>query len=124
MIIFSNTGYAAIATMQDRNYKGHHVGSTIDSGISFPSLEKIANAYDIPYYKIETNDQIDDVVKEVMSIDGAVICEVIGSIKFDEIPKCISFVNEKGQRESAKLENPFPFMDEKTLEEIYKNCLE
>lgn len=123
MFIFSNTGYAAIATMQDRNFNGYHVGSTNDSGISFPNLEKIANAYDIPYYKIETNDQIEDVVKEVMSKNGAVICEVIGSIKFDEIPKCISFVNENGQRESAKLENPFPFMDEKTLEEIYKKCL-
>ncbi len=124
MFIFSNMGYAAIATMQDRNYNGHHVGSTIDSGISFPNLEKIANAYDIPYYKIETNDQIDDVVKEVMGENGAVICEVIGSIKFDEIPKCISFINEKGQRESAKLENPFPFMNEKTLEEIYKKCID
>lgn len=121
MFIFSNTGYAAIATMQDRNFNGHYVGSTISSGISFPNLEKIANAYEIPYYKIECNEKINDVVEEIMKKDEAAICEVIGSIKFDEIPKCISFINDEGKRESAKLENPFPFMSDIELEEIYKN---
>jgi len=123
MFIFSNTGYAAIATMQDRNFNSHYVGSTIDSGISFPNLEKIAAAYEIPFYRIENNEQIEAVVKEMMEMKGAAICEVIGSIKFDEIPKCISFVNQKGQRESAKLENPFPFMEEKKLKEIYEECI-
>lgn len=123
MFIFSNSGYAAIATMQDRNFNSHYVGSTYESGVSMPNLSKISSAYDIPYFRIENNSEIDNIVKEVMDIEGPVICEFIGSIKFDEIPKCISFVNENGERVSAKLENPYPFMEEKKLEEIYKRIL-
>ena len=52
-------------------------------------------------------------------MDGAVICEFIGSITFDEIPKCISSLDESGNRVSALLENPFPFLSEQEMQEIY-----
>ncbi len=121
MFIFSNTGYAAIATMQDRNFDGFHVGSDPDSGVTIPNLGRIADAYGIPYYLIEDNELIEDVVREVMGMQGPVLCEFRGSILFDEIPKCISSVDETGKRVSAALENPFPFLSEEEMDSIYRD---
>ncbi len=121
MFIFSNTGYAAIATMQDRNFGGFHVGSDPDSGVTIPNLGRIADAYGIPYYLIEDNEHIEDVVREVMGMQGPVLCEFRGSILFDEIPKCISSVDETGKRVSAALENPFPFLSEEEMDSIYRD---
>ena len=119
MFVFHNAGYAAIATMQDRNFEGFHVGSDAESGVSMPDLRKIADAYKIPYFRIEKNTEIEDVILKVMSLEGAVICEFIGSITYDEIPKCISSLNAGGKRVSAALENPYPFLSDEEMEEIY-----
>ncbi len=123
LFIFSNVGYAAIATMQDRNFDGFHVGSDADSGVTLPDMGKIAAAYGIEYRLIEDDTQIDDTVAEVMDIQGPVICEFRGSIEYDEIPKCISSLDENGNRVSAALENPYPFLKQSELDEIYSNLL-
>lgn len=119
MFIFHNCGYAAIATMQNRNFNGFHVGCDEDSGVTLPSTKKISEAYGIPFYKIEKNFQVKEIVPKVMAEKGAVICEFDGSITFDEIPKCISSVNSEGKRVSAALENPYPFLSEEEMSEIY-----
>lgn len=119
MFVFCNSGYAAIATMQERNFNGHYVGSNPQSGVSMPNLKKIADAYGIPYYCINTNQDIDTILPQVFAESKAVICEIKGSMQFDEIPKCISTVNADGVRVSAYLENPYPFLEESELECIY-----
>lgn len=117
IFIFNNSGYAAIKQMQDRNFAGHHVGSTPDSGVDMPDFGKIANAYGIPYFKVEKNEKLEETVRVVMEQRGSVICELAGSLDFDEIPKCISAVDEKtGRRVSAYLENPYPFRTEEMQE--------
>ncbi len=120
IFVFNNNGYAAITTMQERNFDGHYVGSNEASGVTMPDLEKIAYAYGISYFKIEGNCEIDEIVGKVMGTEGAVICDLAGDLTFDEIPKCISFVNKDGKRESALLENPYPFLDEQVVENIFE----
>lgn len=119
MFIFHNAGYAAIATMQDRNFSGFHVGSDEESGVTMPDLGKISAAYGIPYYSISYNSEIENTIDSVLECDGPVICEFIGSITFDEIPKCISYLDKSGKRVSASLENPFPFLTEQEMKQIY-----
>lgn len=123
MFIFCNGGYAAIATMQERNFAGHYVGSNPGSGVSMPDLKGIADAYGIPFYSIGSNDEIEETVREVFEEEGAVICAIRGSMQFDEIPKCISWVTDGGERISAHLENPYPFMKEEILDTIYQNMI-
>ncbi|MDR1663964.1 MAG: thiamine pyrophosphate-binding protein [Clostridiales bacterium] len=115
IFIFNNSGYAAITQMQERNFNGHYVGSNPQSGVDMPDLEKIADAYGIPYFRIGKNEDINDIVKEIMDLDSIAICDIIGSLRFDEIPKCISSLNKEGKRVSAALENPFPFLPDSEL---------
>lgn len=121
MFIFRNEGYAAIATMQNRNFDGFHVGCDAESGVSMPNLRKVSEAYGIPYFSITRNEDIPSVLEKVMNTDKYTICEFIGDIAFDEIPKCISSLDENGNRVSAVLENPYPFLSETELNEIYSD---
>lgn len=121
MFIFDNTGYAAIATMQNRNFEGFHVGSDAESGVTFPNLGKIADAYNIPYFFVNRSEEIEKIIKQAMEIEGPVICEFQGSILYDEIPKCISMLDKDGNRVSATLENPFPFLQQSVMDEIYRD---
>lgn len=124
MFIFNNDGYAAITTMQDRNFNSFYVGSNEMSGLHMPDMEKIAYAYGLPYVRIERKEQIKEMVRKTMETEGPAICDVRGSLWFDEIPKCISRVDEEtGKRVSAFLENPFPFLSESELNEITKELL-
>lgn len=121
MFVFSNQGYAAIAAMQDRNFNGFHIGCCEDSGVTMPNLGKIAAAYGIPYYLAKNQEEAADRVKRTMECAGPVICEFAGSLAFDEIPKCISFLDEEGRRVSAPLENPYPFLSEREMQSIYQD---
>lgn len=121
LFIFDNTGYAAIATMQNRNFEGFHVGSDAESGVTFPNLGKIADAYSIPYFFVNRSEEIEKIIKQAMETEGPVICEFQGSILYDEIPKCISMLDKDGNRVSATLENPFPFLHQREMDEIYRD---
>lgn len=124
MFIFNNSGYAAITTMQDRNFDSFYVGSNEKSGLYMPDLEKIAFAYGIAYDKIEKNQEIAERVKAAMEVDGPVICDIRGSLWYDEIPKCISSVDKKtGKRISAYLENTYPYLAKTELNKIEKELL-
>lgn len=124
MFIFNNSGYAAITTMQDRNFDSFYVGANEESGLFMPSLERLAYAYRIPYLKITKADEIEEKVKAAMKIEGSVICDITGSLWFDEIPKCISSVDGiTGKRVSAYLENPYPYLSEEEMKKIEQELL-
>ena len=120
MFVFNNIGYAAITTMQDRNFDGFYVGSNEESGLFMPDMKKIADAYGIPYTCIDNNDDIEKAVRWAMNeVSGYCIVDIKGSLAFDEIPKCISRIDEStGQRVSAFLENPYPFLSNSEMNDI------
>ena len=89
-----------------------------------PDLEKISHAYDIPYVCIETEQEIVQKVSKVMNMEGPVLCRIVGSLWFDEIPKCISKIDEQtGKRVSALLENPYPYLSSEEMRSITANLL-
>ena len=118
LFIFDNDGYADITTMQERNFDGFYVGSNRESGLFMPDLEGIARAYGIPFRRVTCNEELEAAARWAMEeTPGACIVDLMGSLSFDEIPKCISFVDqETGQRVSANLENPFPFLSDEEME--------
>lgn len=124
MFIFDNQGYAAITTMQDRNFGSFYVGSNRTSGLYMPDLKNIAYAYGISCVCIETEQEILKKVTQTMNTDGPVLCVVRGSLWFDEIPKCISKIDEHtGKRISALLENPYPYLPQDEMQRITDTLL-
>ena len=112
LFIFSNRGYASVYTMQRNNFHNNFAGCDPESGLGFAAPEAVAHAYGLPYFRIENDEQIESVLNEIMRDDRPCLCEIIGSLKFDEIPKSMTIANEDGTFSSSLLENLYPFLPE------------
>lgn len=112
LFILSNGGYASIYMMQKNNFEGRYAACIPDTSLAFPAIRDIAAAYHLDYYCIQSNEQIDSVLDEVMKDDAPVLCEVCSSIYFDEIPKSMTIAHKDGTFSSSKLENLYPFLPE------------
>ena len=113
IFVYANQGYASIYAMQKNNFASQFAGCHADSGLGIPPVEKIARLYDLPYSCIRHDGQIDEVLSEVMANDEPCLCEVCGSIQFDEIPKSMTIANADGTFTSSRLENLYPFVSER-----------
>ena len=112
VFVYSNNGYASIYTMQVNNFNSRFAGCNKESGLLFPEIKDIAKTYKLDYYCIKNDKEIDKVLEKIMVDDKACICEIIGSIDFDEIPKSMTIANKDGTFTSSKLENLYPFVSE------------
>ena len=112
LFVFSNSGYASIYTMQLNSFKSNYAGCNKESKLEFPSVESIAKAYNLEYFLVKSNNDISSVLDKVMENNNSAICEIDGSINFDEIPKSKTIVNKDGTFSSSKLENLYPFINE------------
>lgn len=112
IFVFANNGYASIYTMQMNNFQSRFAGCNEDSGVPIPPIKKIAELYNLPYYCIENDEQVEPVLKKIMADDIPCLCEVCVSINFDEIPKSMTIANPDGTFSSSKLENLYPFVSE------------
>jgi acetolactate synthase-1/2/3 large subunit len=117
LFVYSNSGYASIYVMQKNNFDSNYAGCKKESGVDFPSMESIARTYGLDFYNIKANDEIDDALKVIMADDRSVLCELSGSINFDEIPKSMTVVNSDGTFSSSKLEILYPYLAEEEQKE-------
>ena len=111
LFVFSNGGYASIYAMQKNNFDSNFAGCNRESGVDFPGIESIARAYNLNYYLIKSNDEINTVLEKAMKDDRPILCEVKVSINFDEIPKSKTIAHKDGTFSSSKLEYLYPFLD-------------
>jgi len=110
LFVLNNGGYASIYGMQRNNFQCHFAGCDAQSGVRFPALQQIAQIYDLPYFKIESDCEIEGVLKQIMATDEPCLCELIASVDFDEIPKSKTIANPDGTFTSSRLENLYPFV--------------
>lgn len=113
MFVLENEGYLAIKTTQKSFFGGHFTGSNPDSGVVCPDLEKIANAYGIPYVDVwEEGQVLADAITDVLNCPGSMICEIHMHPEQTLFPKSASFMDENGRMTSAPLEKMAPFMSD------------
>lgn len=120
LFIENNGGYSSIYKMQQNHFKGHLAGCSPESGVLFPSLEKIASAYGIEYVSIRTTGEVKNKMKYILDNSRAMICELFTSIDFPDLLSTKSRVLENGQMATSKLEDLYPFLSE---EEHIKNMI-
>lgn len=93
------------------------MGSEAGSGIVLPSLEKLAAAYGLPYFKLENNQQLDEILPKVFATQGAVLVEVMLD-PFEVLgPKAASKKLPDGTMVSAPLEDMAPLLSREELRE-------
>ena len=109
--VYNNDGYLSIKLTQNSFFKGNFIGSTPESGVILPELEKIAAAYGIPFCRLKNNQEAADKMPEILNAPGCAIIEVMTD-PYEELgPKAASKMLADGSMVSAPLEDLAPFLD-------------
>ncbi len=117
--VLNNSGYLSIRATQNKFFEGHLIGTGPESGVSIPSLEKIAGAYGIKYFKLSNSVTLEKDLKKVLAYKGAALVEVMCPKNEPVVPAVASVRREDGTMVSRPLEDMMPFLDR----EEYRNNL-
>ena len=97
------------------------IGIGPESGdLSFPNMEKIANAYGIDYYCIKNNTELCDKLSGILQEEGPFICELFVDTEQKFEPKNATKRLPDGRLVSPPLEDLAPFLPR---EELKKNMI-
>lgn len=114
ILLFNNGGYGAIQITQTNFFK-NKFGVDETSGLSFPSTEKIANAYGLRYISVRKNNEFEKCLDEFMNCKEAIIFEVFCCIQ-TRYPRLNAIKNDDGTFTNRPFEDMDPFLPRDELE--------
>jgi acetolactate synthase-1/2/3 large subunit len=109
--VLNNDGYVSIRNTQNTHFNGNLVASGVDSGLTLPSIESQAHAYNIPYARIEKPKSLHSRLEAILAINGPVICEIILPPTHTTLPKASVYKKEDGSFAARPMEDLAPFLD-------------
>lgn len=116
IFVINNNGYHSIRQTQTNFFGEPFVGIGPQShDLEFPDMKKIAYAYDYPFFRCESNDTLEETIRQVFATEGAVICEIMVSTDQNFEPKSSTKRLEDGTLVSPPLEDLAPFLDRETF---------
>jgi acetolactate synthase-1/2/3 large subunit len=115
VIIFNNNGYLLIRQTQRNFMDGRLFGEGPDSGVWCPDSLRIAEAYGIKGVRIDSVDDMDAKIDEVLEHNGPVVCDVMTPEWQLLIPRVSSEKLPDGRLVSRKFEDMFPYLPEAEL---------
>ena len=110
VLVFNNDGYGAIKITQNAVFKREYSTSS-KSDITFCNIEKISNAYDIPYYKVTNENDMGYINHN----EGPMIVEIICNTQ-GRYPRLSNKPQPDGTFKNMPYEEMAPFLDEDFLE--------
>lgn len=118
IFVINNAGYHQIRQTQNNIFHNGLVGVGPESGdLGFPDFEKLAEAYGIPYERIDDNRELESKINRVLCTDSYILCEVMCSITQRFEPKSATKKLADGTLVSPPLEDMAPFLDREELAE-------
>ena len=120
IFVVNNQGYHSMRQTEQNIFPEYtKVGVGPESGdLSFPEMERIANAYRIPYMSASSNDELTKVIDKMLAIDGYAMCEIFVDINQKFEPKSATKRLKDGTLVSPPLEDLAPFLPREELEKI------
>ena len=110
-IVLNNNGYLLIRSTQRNFMEDRFLGESPETGVWCPPLDKIADAYGIPYFRINEPTEIDSIIPKVLETPGPVICEVMTPEWQPLIPRITSERTPEGKLVPHEYSDMFPFLD-------------
>lgn len=117
IFVLNNNGYHSIRQTQTNFFGKPLVGCEPENGVSFPDMERIAYAYQIPFIRCSEHKRLDESVKAALKSEGAVICEIMLTIDQPFAPRSSSVKLPDGKMLSRPLEDLAPFLDRNELKQ-------
>jgi acetolactate synthase-1/2/3 large subunit len=108
--VANNDGYASIRASQS-GYFHRLVGADRTSGMTLPDLGAVTKAYGLPFVRISEKGEMRGRIRDVLEMDGPVVCEVMVAPNEERIPRASSYIRSDGSMGSKPLEDLYPFLD-------------
>ncbi|WP_129128409.1 thiamine pyrophosphate-binding protein [Geomonas oryzae] len=121
LFVVNNGGYVSIRNTQNSFFNGNLVGASDDSGVSIPPLDKLAQAYGLPYLDCSGRDRLDEVLARALAVQGPVLVDIRAQYDQKIIPSVSSKVMPDGSMKSMPLHHMFPFLDDVEIAGNMKN---
>lgn len=122
IFVLENKGYVSISSTQ-RNFFDRLIGESEATGVSFPSISKIAYAYDIKYFRAKNNHELIKSIPDALKYKGPTIFEI--NCLPDQ--KLNPYVSSKrlstGELVSPALDDMSPFLSDKEMDKIRSELL-
>lgn len=118
LVVFNNDGYGAIRQTSKNFFQGEYIGCTPDTGVSFPSFEKIADTFSFTYICCHSNEEVEEKLEQFMQSDKRVLLEVFQAFDDPVTPKVMSRLDENGNMLTPALHDMYPFLEKSELDNI------
>lgn len=86
IFVINNDGYMSIKQTQDKFFGGRRWGVSNSTGVYFANIAKIAEAFEMPYFKVENNQDLDRYMPSLMRRPYPVIVEFMSQNTLDVLP--------------------------------------
>ena len=110
ILVVNNGGYASIANTQ-RKYFNSEYGCSAKSNLKMPNLQKMADAYDIRYKKLEVLEKLSE-MNEILADSSPLLMEIICE-PCERYPKLGTIKNIDGTITSRAFDDMEPFVEKK-----------
>lgn len=114
ILIISNNAYAIIRRRQNDLFRSRTIGTDPGNGVSCPDFSEVAGAFGLPYTRIETPDDLEQRLGEILRTEGPLICEILGLERQEYIEMAVAR-NAAGRLVRRPLEDQSPFIDRETF---------
>ncbi len=118
IILLNNNGYHSIRQTQSNFFKPPYIGIDDESGICFPDFGKLAAAFGVKYFVLDSEENCNKVLEDALNCEGPCICEAIVDPKQNFVPKSSSKVLPDGRIISPSIDDMAPFLDREDFEKI------
>ncbi|MEI9907403.1 MAG: thiamine pyrophosphate-binding protein [Actinomycetota bacterium] len=116
LFIFNNDGYTMIKISQENLFGARLAGSGIESGVSFPNFQKIAETFNLKYVRIDSVEDFQTKLLPVLHDSSGTLIEIVMSPNQKYLPRLATTKLEDGTLVSPPLEDIDPLLSIEDLE--------
>jgi acetolactate synthase-1/2/3 large subunit len=110
MIVMNNGGYSSIKNTQRNYFNERYIGTSADSGLMIPNLQKLAEVYGLAYSEITDARDLAAQLSNVLTLDRPILVDVKLIPDESLSPKCSALPQSDGSMLSMPLEDMAPLL--------------
>ena len=110
IFVINNNAYATIHKRQVDLFRSRTIGTGPGDGVGCPNFMKVADGFEIPYVRINSNLELQQKFKSIIDMDGPVLCEIMG-VESQEYIRSSHTRDSKGRIVFRPIEDQSPYID-------------
>jgi acetolactate synthase-1/2/3 large subunit len=109
--LYVNNGYLAIRATQRSTFGDRYPATGKDTGVVCPDMRRVFDVFGFETFRLTNPDDMDSTIKQVLSVDGPAMCEVVMQPDQPIGPRLRSLLQPDGTIISPPMEDMYPFLD-------------